>query len=140
MRKRYLYIAGAFWIVLALVGWYYYQKPHMSAAGKESDFKTDATSLFREFQKNETAANKKYLDKIVEVKGIVDEVSKSGQATSIQLDAGAGPAGINCSISSDGPTANNTPTPAKGATIIVKGKCAGFLADVNLVDCVVIQQ
>jgi len=134
MKKKYLLIAGAIWIPLVLAGLYFYNKPHRNAGGLSADASLTAVELYSQFQTNEPDANKKYLDKIIEVTGKVTDVQQQGNSSSIQLDGGSPAGGINCSIAADG---SRMPLPAKGAAIVVKGRCAGFLMDVNLVDCVI---
>ncbi|HMH33378.1 MAG TPA: hypothetical protein VK543_10130, partial [Puia sp.] len=116
------------------MGLYVYYKSHSGAAHGGADIVTDAESLYREFQQDETAANKKFLDKIIEVKGVVADGQRSPNMSSLQLNAGEGPGRINCSLSN---SATHLQIPAMGTAITVKGKYAGFLMDVNLVDCVV---
>jgi hypothetical protein len=137
MRKKYFLIAGLIWLVLAGLGLYYYDKPHANAGNKSTDFAINAVDLFNQYQKDEAAANKKFLDKIIEVKGIVTDVQQSGNIISIQLDGGS-TAGINCSITDDNEK-DRAALPHKGAAVTIKGKCSGLLMDVNLVDCVIEQ-
>jgi hypothetical protein len=134
MRKKYLLIAGIIWALLIGMGLYVYYKPHTSVANARPDIIVDAAVLFQDFQQDEVAANKKYLDKIIEVKGIISESTVSPGTSSVQLHAGDGPGGINCSLSN---SETRTQIPVKGSLITVKGKCSGFLMDVTLVDCVI---
>ena len=136
MKKKYFLVAGIIWIVLAGFGLYFYNKPHTSAASMSADIRIDAGDLYDQYQKDEAAGNKKFLDKIVEVKGRVADTHQEGNATNIQLESGNPAGGINCSIYNGG---DKIQLPAKGSTVTVKGKCSGFLVDVNLVDCVIEQ-
>jgi tRNA_anti-like len=136
MRKKYLIIAAIIWILLILAGLYFYNKPHRNAAGLQADMSLNAVDLFSQFQHNEAEANKKYMDKIIEVKGKVADVQQAGNITSIQLDGGSSTGGINCSIAD---ADKKSPLPARGSLIAIKGRCSGFLMDVNLVDCVIEQ-
>jgi hypothetical protein len=134
MRKKYILIAAIFWILLIGLAYYFYSKPHRSAANQKTDVQINASELYEQFQRDESSANLRFIDKIIEVKGKVAEVQHSGIRTSLQLDAGVAMGGINCSLADSSP---NLQVPPKGTLITIKGKCAGFLMDVNLVDCVV---
>jgi|SRR6516225_4100401 hypothetical protein len=134
MRKKYIVIAAIIWILLVLAGLYFYNKPHRSAASLDPDIRVEAVDLYGQFQINESIANKKFMDKIIEVKGKVADIQQSGNTTSIQLDGGSPGGGINCSLSG---SVSNSSLPAKGALVAIKGRCSGFLMDVNLVDCVI---
>jgi hypothetical protein len=133
MQKKYFFIAGIICLILAVGALYFYNKPHQTAAGLKTDLSIDALDLYNQYQKDEVMANKKFLDKIIEVKGMVTDVQQS----SVQLGAGEAMGGINCSLA--GNNEGKTPLPSKGARITVKGKCSGMLMDVNLVDCVIQQ-
>lgn len=89
-----------------------------------------ATVLYAAYQKNETAANTLFLEKVIAVNGEITEVSKKDSTLNIQLKGGEN-GGINCSIRTLPET-----IPLKGSRITIKGRCSGFLMDVNLVDCV----
>lgn len=136
MRKKYFLIAGV--IVLILLGlgagwgWYLYNKPHAGVGGVAATAKLEAGKLFGAFQTDETRANGQYLGKVVEVRGRVASTTPQ----SLQLDCGGGAAGgINCSLA-PGQTVPKTDTTAY---VTVKGRCTGYLMDVNLVDCIIEQ-
>ncbi|HEX4852044.1 MAG TPA: hypothetical protein VFV08_14615 [Puia sp.] len=136
MRKKYFLIAGLIWLVLIGFGLYFYNKPHTSTANERADVLIEAADLFSQYQQDENAANKKFLDKIILVKGKVADVEHGGKVISVQLEGNISGGGINCSLS---PNENETKLPAKGSTVSIKGKCSGLLIDVNLVDCVIVK-
>ncbi len=121
-------------ILLCLAVWavYEYEKPHTGAEDKTTNIFIDASGLYNDFSKNETNANAKYLDKIIEVTGIVDDVQNTNGALVIMLNANQMTGGISCKMFD---SKNNFLK--KGDKITIKGKCSGFLSDVNLVDCVI---
>jgi hypothetical protein len=138
MKKKYFLIAGIVWLVLAGLGLYYYDKPHLNAGEKATDISITAVDLYNQYQQDEAMANKKFLDKIIEVSGTITDIQKSENAISIQLNGGSTAAGINCSITTHNDN-NKISLPEKGTSVNIKGKCAGMLMDVNLVDCVIEQ-
>ena len=102
--------------------------------GEDAVATLTAASLYNEFSKNESQANQKWVGKVVEVKGTISSVSEAGNYVSLNLAATAD-GGVNCSVlKKDLPGDNKF---NKGDSIIVKGKCTGFLMDVNLVDCII---
>jgi putative nucleic acid binding protein len=123
-------------ILLCIAVWavYEYKKPHTGAGNKTTDVQTDAVSLYNDFAKNEASANAKYLDKIIEVTGTVDAVQNSNGALVVMLNANQMMGEISCKMFD---STNNSFK--KGDKIILKGKCAGLLSDVNLVDCVLLK-
>jgi hypothetical protein len=136
MRRKYLLIAVLVWALLIAMGLYVYNKPHSSAVNAKTDYSLNAADLYKQFQQDEAVASKKYLDKIIEVKGTVVEVQQTGNTASLELREESAMGGINCSFTN---LEHNTQMPSKGSFLTIKGKCSGFLMDVNLVDCAVIE-
>jgi len=65
----------------------------------------------------------------------VYDVQLSDTAMNILLKDEQSMGGVNCNMFMH-PNQNKHPI-AKGSSIIIKGKCVGYLMDVNLVDCVI---
>ncbi|MCU0438259.1 MAG: OB-fold putative lipoprotein [Raineya sp.] len=134
MKKR-IIITSILAIVLAgALGVYYvYNKPHRDVKGETAFVSVDAKQLFEEYSKNEAAANKKYLDKVIIVKGTVKEVilptDNKGGAT-IVLESGDEMFGVSCGFD-----AKDSQNPAVGSTITIKGACTGMTTDVVLNKC-----
>lgn len=132
--KRSIVAIGVMAMILVLAfsyGYLQYNKPRRSASGSHTERIIDARTLFHDFQMNETQAGTKYLNKVIEVNGVVADIDSSGGNIAILLSTGT--AGfINCAMNSrlDGIRMNNE--------IRIKGKCAGYMMDVILVDCVVL--
>jgi hypothetical protein len=136
MRKRRTIIwAGILLLVLASAGygWYLYNKPHRSAAGKKADVTIDADTLFHQYQADEHAADLKYMGKVISVTGRLSEIQHSGNSVIWILSTQPGGGGVNCQLF---PGAQTGPGPKQGESVTVKGRCTGFLMDVNLSDCV----
>jgi DNA/RNA endonuclease YhcR with UshA esterase domain len=135
MRKKTIFFVGIILCLLAAgIAYYLYQKPRTSLANVSADYALQASDLFNQFQQNEAGANKEYLNKIISVKGAVQSVQQSGGNTVIVLDAGPTTGGINCSMVK----ASSDATSFKaGDSIQIKGRCTGFLMDVNITDAVI---
>lgn len=138
MSKKTFFFAGLLLCLIVGGGWgyYWYQKPRTALTNIKADYTISATALYDAFQQNEQQANQKYLDKVIAVTGTVDKVQVSDSTMNIQLLSGNEMGGINCSLSIRANKKNAIP--AKGQQIQVKGKCTGFLMDVNLVDAVIV--
>jgi hypothetical protein len=72
--------------------------------------------------------------KVIEVTGRIASVADAGNYVSVNLRA-TSEGGINCSILKK--DLNPGDKLLIGDSIDIKGKCTGFLMDVNLVDCIV---
>ena len=135
MKVKLAIVAGTVIVLLicAAIGWYVYNKPHTGVAGIEADIIMTAADLYNDFQHDETLANTKYLNKIIEVTGNVSELQNVNGSQIILLSSTGDMGGVSCQLSND---ENKKVTIKKSTTITVKGKCSGYLMDVNLVDCV----
>lgn len=122
-----VFLAGALGV------YYVYNKPHRDVKGESAFVIIEAKQLFDEFSKNQEGANKKYLDKVVVVKGVVKEVilptDNKGGAT-IVLESGDEMFGVSCGFD-----VKDSQNPAVGSTITIKGVCTGMTMDVVLNKC-----
>ncbi|MGF7231759.1 OB-fold protein [Arachidicoccus sp.] len=119
---------GATW------GWIAYHKTRPMLSSIKADAKITSEELYSAFSTNENNANKLYLNKIVEVSGSIASVQQDKTQTTIELQAGNDAlGGINCAMR------NVDNSAIKGQTIKIKGRCIGFLMDVNLVDAVIVK-
>jgi hypothetical protein len=127
-------------IIIAGIGYAYYlfQKPHQGIADEPSAFKLDAVSLVNDYDKDEKAANEKYLGKVVEVKGVVSEKVKDENGKyNITLQA-ADLSGVGCEF--DTKFQGEIKNLQEGQEVCIKGVCTGVLMDVVLVDCVLLNE
>jgi hypothetical protein len=134
MRKIIFFSTGL--LLLCVAGWGIYKvlKPHRNAAGEDAFATIAATNLYNEFAANENAAGKKWIGKVIEINGKISSVNDAGNYVSVILQASADGA-INCSILKKDLNADDHLK--NGDSVTIKGKCAGFLMDVNMVDCVI---
>jgi hypothetical protein len=135
MRRKFIFF-GIGILLLCLAGWGIYKvlKPHHNAASEQTQATISASELYNEFQKAENLANQKWVGKVIEVTGRIASVTDAGNYVSVNLLA-TGDGNINCSILKKDLSPDDKFS--KGDSIVIKGKCAGFLMDVNLVDCIV---
>jgi hypothetical protein len=123
-------------LCLAVLGIYKITKPHRSVAGVEATATITAEKLYTEFAQAEDKATAKWVGKVIEVNGTISAVSEAENYISITL-AGSAQGGINCSFSRK--ELGSADKFKKGDSITIKGKCTGFLMDVNMVDCVTLK-
>ena len=115
-----------------VIGYRMYNKPHRSAA-EETAVVLTATQLSQEYEKDEAASNKKYLGNVVQVNGTVSEVSLSQQKKTVILLTGSGMSGVQCSLQEE------VPGIKKGDRVTIKGFCTGYLTDVIIDRCILVQ-
>ena len=105
-------------------GVYIWNKPARDVV-KEAGIKVTAVEIFDTYMKDEVAADKIYLNKAIEVTGVVSDIKKNQEGkTVIYLQSDDPVFGINCTFKAE-PGAID-----KGSTVTFKGICTGLLSDV----------
>ena len=120
-------------------GYYLYNKKPVDVRTLQPDVSVTANSLIVAFNSDEAAANVKYLDKVIAVKGIIADIkidSSTGQA-SVILDSGDPMSSVTCSFYTD--EIGAVQKLSKGTEVVIKGKCTGKLMDVVLNNCSIVQ-
>ena len=120
-----------------LFGLYMYNLKPKDLQKVKPDFVITATDLLKAFESDENAATAKFVNNIIEVSGTIQSV-KPGEnnALTISLNTGSDISSVICTLQgNDG--ASNFRT---GEQLTIRGKCSGFLMDVLLNNCSVIQK
>ena len=115
----------------AATGYYLWNKPHRNVDAAQADFSVEASDLFAQYASDETAANPKYLDKIITVCGIVEGVTNEAGSVKVQLIGGGEMGAVSCEMETGSAFA-----PPQGSRVCLKGICTGYLMDVVLNRCV----
>ena len=118
-------------IIGAFVGYKIYNKPHVDVAEASADITISANKILEEFSTDETTANTKYLEKIVEVKGVVTEARIEKGKGIISLKTNDDFGSVLCHLSEE--STKKMSIVKEGKTITVKGICTGYLMDVILI-------
>lgn len=124
----------AVFIGIATIG-YIYNKPHTDVSQSKASMSLTSTILLNDFENDEAKANTKYLDQIIEVTGVVTDLSTSGEKTIITFGNKQAMGTVLCHTRpGEQKKAKNI---RKGDSIIIKGICTGYLMDVVLIECVI---
>ncbi|KAA9338923.1 OB-fold protein [Adhaeribacter soli] len=135
--KHYIFALALLLLLVGLGGWWQYNKPARDLNNEKADFSIPTTELYEQFTQNETTANQQYLDKTLQVQGVLKEISRGEDGSlNLNLDAGSEMGGVTCEV----PAANIPEGLALqvGQQVKVKGQCTGYLMDVVLVKCVLV--
>jgi putative nucleic acid binding protein len=105
-----------------------YNRTNEDLADVKADINISATDLVRDYEKNDSIANNKYLGKVIEIKGRVKklEPDDKGYLTVILGDT-ANSSSVRCSMD----TLHNTDAAhlEPGSSAILRGFCTGFNKD-----------
>lgn len=117
-------------------GLYIINQPKESLSGKNPDFVIQAGALLKEYETDEQAADKKFLDKIILVEGKINSINSDDTGiVTVFIDAGSPVSSISCQLSRE--ESEKTSNFEKGTSVGIKGVCTGMLMDVVLVECVI---
>lgn len=116
-----------------VVGYMFWNKPTRNVENEEGIMVTSAR-LVKEYVDNEPEADKKYLDKAIQVTGQVSEVknNQDGKPT-VMLTSDDVFTGVYCTLK------DNTIAVTAGSIVTIKGICSGKLSDVRLRQAVVVK-
>jgi hypothetical protein len=139
MEKRIKY--GTTLLLLLIIGLlvygYFYHLSGGLAAPAKADCTVTARDLINLADKNEALFDQLYLYKTLSVGGVIKDIerSKSGSYTLFLCGDPITPTSINCPLDSIYNT--RTLTLKKGDSCSVRGTCAGRLAHITLVQCII---
>jgi hypothetical protein len=127
-------IIGIIFIVVfsVTIAVYLYQKPVDRVVSDEADFEVTAVELFTAFDENEASANEKYVNKVITVRGVIEDISASDSlGLNIILASGSPMFGVSCQL----PDVDESIPLKAGGEVTITGLCTGKLMDVVLVRC-----
>ena len=120
-----------FGIVGVFVAYKMYNKPHIIVSETTADISISANKIVADFSADETTANSKYLEKIIEVKGVISETKIEKGKGIITLKTNDDFGSVLCHLSAK--STKKMDALKEGQTITLKGICTGYLMDVILV-------
>lgn len=119
------------------VAYYLWNKPHENMNSAKADITIEAAQLFNDFNADQTAADAKYLDKTIAIRGTVKEVNKDEGGVKVILETG-NDFSVVCTL--DGLSQHARTDFSVGEQVIMKGKCTGLNLDVQMERCVEVKK
>jgi len=127
-------IAGFAGLIAAI---YLFNLRNKDLLKEKPDFIISAEELQKEFESDETASTLKFVNKIVEVTGVISSVEKGeNNSLNITLSTGSSMSSVICTF----PGNTDNSGLVAGQTVTLRGECSGFLLDVLLNNCVLISK
>src|SRR5688572_9231530 len=120
---KWLLIAGGSLLLIGLVVYFYFATlSHDDTASLKADYTVEAIPFIKEFEKDHKAANKKYAEKIIAVKGIVSATEPADTTMNIKMtDTTTGSYLIFAFQNQDMPEAKSI---REGDLVVIKGSCS----------------
>lgn len=136
-KKKIIFILLA---ILLILGGYIairmYNKPHVNVAESDPDIVLLSNTLLDDFENDEISANEKYLEQIIQVTGKIQKLGTANGNGIITLTGENSLGSVICHLSEK--ENKKVVSLREGQEIIVKGICTGFLMDVILINCVLV--
>lgn len=126
-------------LLLIIVGGFLFfrsNRPDASPATvweQDTEVKIEAMSLFNDFIQDETGANEKYLNRVIEVSGEVSTVRVGEGSASVVLRTNDPTYGVRCRL--DGKPGSEQKRYEVGQNVRFKCICSGYVQDVEMVQC-----
>lgn len=135
-KKKIITIVLGIGIISLFIAYQIYNKPHVNVSDAKSNITTTADQIINDFSSDETKANRSYLDKIVKISGVISELKVVKQKGIITLKTNHDFGSVLCHLSDKASQKINSLKEEQ--TVTLKGICTGFLMDVILVKCEII--
>jgi hypothetical protein len=119
-----LLIAGLVLVGIgAAIYWYIATEKFADTKDRKAAFTVNAIDFIREFEKNDSAANKKYADKIITVNGMVSEIEAADSTVNVKfIDTTSGSYAI---FAFQEQYIAEAKTVKVGDSVSIKGSCSG---------------
>ena len=135
------YIKIALFVVLFIAvggifaGLYMFNLKHPDTSKAKPDFIITAAALQKDFETNEATASARYINKILEVTGTIVSITRADSShLNLALNTGNEMSSVICTFALSDPSKFKT-----GDEITLRGECSGFLMDVLLNNCAIVQ-
>lgn len=137
-KRVYLTLSIIFIGIIAItLSFYIYNKPHINIEKTEADYYLTAQQLIEDYEDYESESNQKYSERLIEVEGQIHEISTSKGNMVIALKPDDATSSVICHMLPE--ESEKVLKLKRGQIIKIKGKCTGFLLDVIMVRCVLVQ-
>lgn len=137
MNKKVFYILTALTLILGSYGVYSYIFRHSVTINNASaEMTISAEKLTNSYVTNQKKANKLYKGKVIEVYGIIKEITFINKTKTIILQSDHKNFSVLCDMQFD--SSEGLQNLTVGQKVTVKGICKGFLHDVILLNCMLI--
>jgi hypothetical protein len=131
-------IIGMFAMLGIITAYSLYNKPHRQTSKETPVVQVQAVQLYNRYISDEVGADSLYLDKVLQVHGVVEEVLTNEHGEKVLMLETPELFGVSCTM--DSTQKGNLQDIKIGEEVTVKGFCHGMLMDVVLVGCILVDK
>ncbi len=136
MKRKIFILLGLIIVTAIIIGLAMYFKPHDNMSRQTAEFSLSTDELLIDFEADEAVANEKYVDKVIEVTGEIGSVDATTDKITLILNTENPVSGVICEM--DDLSDHNSSLFVEGEKISLKCLCTGYLMDVAMRRCVVV--
>lgn len=137
IQYPFLWISILLASIVIVLGYQYYNKPHKQVKAIKPTFHLTSNSLHQLYEEDEEISNNRFLDQVLEVAGVVDDIYfHDKNSVNIMLQTGSEFSGVSCYLERN--QLDQAKSVKKGDHITIKGICTGYLVDVVLIKSVIV--
>ena len=115
-----------------------FHQPHIDVKTSDAGIVISTQDILNDYQEDESLANNKYADQIIQIKGVISDISIEDGSSIIIFKDENGLSSVMCHMS---PEENLKVLKLKrDKQITVKGICTGYLLDMIMVRCIIVNQ
>lgn len=140
MRKKLKFIIFYFLLPLFILGSLYlitFRKNSVNVINTKTEVQISSKKLTSSFLENEDKANSQYVEKIVEIEGIVKNITFFNNRYTVLLHGETNYSCVMCDMQPD--QYNQIEKLHVGQSITLKGVCKGFLMDAIVLNCIILK-
>lgn len=137
LKKKLVLYSGL--IALAIISgvlYYTFRASPDSVEKMKADYILAGEEIVSDFEEDETAANNLYLDKTLQISGPITDISSEQEGITIVYIEGSFSGNVSCLFTNE---ALKDRKIELGEEVVIKGKCTGYILDVVLTKCYLLE-
>lgn len=115
---------------------YLYNKPHINIEKAPTELKIEASDLIASFIHNEKKANSDFVEKVIEIEGIIKEVRNKDNTNTIYLETMIDSSHVICEMQKNQDLLVSSLK--QNEKVKIKGICKGYLQDAIVLNCILV--
>lgn len=135
MKRIIVFFSLTAMLAASIFAYYQYNKTHTQLTNVKADFAIKAIDLYSAFSEDENSSNTLYIDKVLDISGIVSNIATEETSSKIFLATDDIMGEVQCEMD----VAADITGLQVGDEVNIRGVCSGFLTDVVINRCVIIK-
>ncbi|WP_027077244.1 OB-fold protein [Maribacter antarcticus] len=136
ISKFLLATVAVFVLVFSMLYFYITRENNVNIAAAHTEIQISSESLISSFLNNESSANSEYIEKTIEIAGVIKDITFLNNRYTVLLQGETDFSCVICDMQSN--QYKSIKKLELGQNIVLKGICKGFLMDAIFLDCIIL--